>query len=153
MWHIYAPVCTCIYSKMYLSGRLTVTAFTASIDTNVVSFHDGSAIIWDKVITSSGYGYFSRYSGTFTCNKAGLYVFNWNLMSGATGQGCIGTISLNGRGLLDANSQENGSAWEMGSNSIILHLTNGDRVWIKASQCNFLYGYPKSSFSGWKLLN
>ena len=72
-------------------------------------------------------------------------------MSGSTGEECISTITHNGRKILAANAQENGSAWEIASNSIVLQLRKGDRIWIAASQCTFTYGYPRASCNGWKL--
>ena len=125
-------------------------AFTASISKSIASFGTGATIIWDSVITNEGNAY-NGYTGIFSCSEDGLYAFNWNLMSGSNGQECIGTITHNGRKILAANAQENGSAWEMASNSIVLQLRKGDRIWIAASQCTFTYGYPRASLNGWQL--
>ena len=43
------------------------------------------------------------------------------------------------------------SSVEMASNTVVLYLDAGDRVYIQTSSCDYIYGKPYSMFSGWKI--
>ncbi|KAK3104477.1 hypothetical protein FSP39_003066 [Pinctada imbricata] len=73
-------------------------------------------------------------------------------MSNSDSQRCYAYIYHNGNRLLLSQSiEENGGYYEAASNTILLTLTVGDRVWIQTGASTFCYGYPNTAFSGWKL--
>ena len=49
----------------------------------------------------------------------------------------------------DAGGRTGGN--DSASNSVVLPLSTGDTVWIKTSNCYYLYSNPYSSFSGFKI--
>ena len=58
-------------------------------------------------------------------------------------------VSENLAAYADMNGRSGGD--DRGSNSEILTLVIGDRVWIQTGHCDFLYEYPYTSFSGFKI--
>ncbi|KAK3105078.1 hypothetical protein FSP39_016832 [Pinctada imbricata] len=73
-------------------------------------------------------------------------------MSHSDSQSCYAYIYHNGNSLLLSNSHEaKGGSNEAASNTIVLSLIAGDRVWIKTDRGAYCYGYPLTGFSGWKI--
>ena len=107
-------------------------------------------VVYDKVITNIGSGY-NPQTGIFTCPTDGDYVFTWNTMSGGSGQNCYAFICRNGASSLETYSYEFRSANEVASNTVVFHLTMGDKIWIQTNGCDYFEGYPYTAFSGWKL--
>eukprot|EP00095_Tigriopus_kingsejongensis_P008044 snap_masked-scaffold201_size263271-processed-gene-1.3 protein:Tk08044 transcript:snap_masked-scaffold201_size263271-processed-gene-1.3-mRNA-1 annotation:"hypothetical protein DAPPUDRAFT_331010" len=127
-----------------------VVAFTAtrasrySLDTN-------AKVRFERTITDIGYGWDAN-SGEFKTYFPGVYVFTWSGVS---------PKFTNFRLTLMKNGYEVGQTWgeqtgyQSGSNTIILSLNSGDRVYLQVSE-GHLYE-PDSSdrgyttFSGYKL--
>ena len=120
----------------------------------VTRSHEGqltnAKVLYDKVLVNTGNAY-SPQTGEFTCPRGGVYVFTWSTMSRNTNEHCYAYIYRNGVASLMTFAYETSSNYEVASNTEIFHLNQGDRVWIQTTECDWLYGYPYTAFSGWKL--
>ena len=129
---------------------MTDVAFTVSVSISGTQWAN-EKILYDKIFTNMGQGY-SQQTGTFTCPKAGLYVFTWSTLSGNDNQDCVAYIYRNGQKSLMSHSDEGGGSWnEAASNTAVFNLSVGDQVWIETETCGWFNGYPFTAFSGWKL--
>ncbi|KAK3105265.1 hypothetical protein FSP39_021318 [Pinctada imbricata] len=73
-------------------------------------------------------------------------------MSGSDSQRCYAFIFHNGNQLSVSYSEEKNHGYaEVASNTILLTLNVGDRVWIETATGKYCYGYPYTAFSGWKI--
>ena len=86
---------------------------------------------------------------------AGTYVFMWQAMTKHSGNNFCGLFLIrNGARLHEAYADTNGmtnSGVDSSSNTAVLDLSKGDTVGIKTSLCYYLFGYPYTSFSGFKI--
>ena len=141
-----------MFSNLYfhITANLKNVAFTASASVNHGDWQN-TKVVYDKVITNIGSGY-SPQTGIFTCPSDGEYVFTWSMMSGSSSSyNCNAYIYRNGARSLETYSYESSSGYEVASNTVVFHLSMGDKVWIQTSDCDYFQGYPYTAFSGWKL--
>merc|ERR1711894_688087 len=93
----------------------------------------GQRVKYDTIYTNVGGGYDTN-TGTFTCPRAGLYVFQFHALS-----------------------HSNSNMWleqhyAAGGNSVILRLAKNDQVYVQATDASDLYGQPDEvygTFSGY----
>ena len=136
--------------NFWIAEMMEDIAFTVSL-TNGGTQWANKKIMYDKIITNVGHGY-SQQTGTFTCPKAGLYVFTWSTMSGSDSANCYADIYRNGEKSLRSYSWEyGGSGNEVASNTEVFHLSIGDQILIQTETCGYFHAYPLTAFSGWKL--
>nr|XP_022290582.1 uncharacterized protein LOC111102222 [Crassostrea virginica] len=128
-------------------------AFTATVTQDMTS-QSGQTLVFPHIITNVGGGY-NGNTGVFTAQRDGVYVFFCKI----TGRDNSGDIRfefiLNGsaktHNLVYGRSTH---PYRTSSNSIVLQLTHGDRVWIKMSEGGKHYNYGAGgdqSFSGYLL--
>ncbi|KAK3096451.1 hypothetical protein FSP39_000286 [Pinctada imbricata] len=135
---------------IYISEGNRTIAFTVSTSSGLQNYNH-KIIKYDKVFTNKGSAY-NTNTGIFTCPTTGTYVFTWSTMSSLDSQPCSAYIYHNGNRLLVAYSYEAGGSYhETASNTMVLTLTMGDRVWIQTETGTYCYGYPYTGFSGWKI--
>ena len=126
---------------------------------NLVAFsaHSGSnlnlasytTIKFEYETLNVGRGY-SASSGVFTCPVDGYYVFTWTLQT-KENHNLDSRIVKNGRGSdRYINMYAGSSAFAAESNTEIMHLVKGDRVYIEGR--GYFCGYIVSSFNGWKIV-
>ena len=109
-----------------------IVAFTAIVTQDMTS-QNGQTLVFPHIITNVGGGY-NGNTGVFTAPRDGVYVFFCKI----TGRDNSGEMRfefiLNGSAkthhLVYGRSAH---PYRTSSNSIVLQLTHGDRVWIKMS--------------------
>ncbi|XP_069128501.1 uncharacterized protein [Argopecten irradians] len=103
-------------------------AFYAILSQKLVDPGNNRAIAFQNIVTLVG-GAYSSNTGAFTCQKAGLYVFHWNVRV-LNADGWMYThIVRNGNVVGTAN----GFHGSTGSAAAVLQLSSGDEVWISVS--------------------
>nr|XP_022290583.1 complement C1q-like protein 4 [Crassostrea virginica] len=114
----------------------------------------GQTLVFPHIITNVGGGYNGR-TGVFTTPRDGVYVFFCKITIPANSDGMRFEFILNGSAkthhLVYGNST---NPYGTSSNSIVLKLTHGDRVWIKMWYGGKHYGYGAGgdqTFSGYLL--
>ncbi|XP_033749001.1 complement C1q-like protein 4 [Pecten maximus] len=130
-------------------------AFYAMIRYNIPHVSTHQTLHFDSVQTNDGNAY-NPGTGTFTCPETGTYMFHWSINQATPTHGLGGTIStsLLKNGMLTASLQTgDNNVPASSSNSAILHLRAGDRVYVQIAQASSdaYIGQTYSGFSGFKL--
>ncbi|XP_038047582.1 collagen alpha-1(X) chain-like [Patiria miniata] len=126
----------------------TIVAFSAVLTSH---FRGGSGadVVFSSATTNIGDGYDSQ-SGVFTCPVAGAYFVSVNLMSLGDDSGVYHHLKLNGQTVITLHDNQ-ARFHHQSSNSAIIILATGDRVWLEAGASGRgVYGDGRhfSSFSG-----
>ena len=113
---------------------LEQVAFTATV-TQMMTSQYGQTLVLPHIITNVGGGY-NGNTGVFTAPRDGVYVFFCKITGDINPSDLYFEFILNGSPKT-RNLVYGGSAhpYRTSSNSIVLQLTQGDRVWI-----NMVYG-------------
>ena len=145
--HLWRNVNLLHHSIPDLQNTVTFSAFA----TRSINIGFGYAtLIFDRVTINEGQGYSGR-TGVFTCPISGFYVFTWTLQTIAN-KSLNSYIVKNGGNKstrfcdIDAKTSSRASA----SNTEVMHLTKGDRVYIQGGGYLSSHDYV-SSFNGWKI--
>ena len=128
--------------------------FSAYFSSNLANHHH-KTVIYNTVQTNKGSGY-STATGIFTAPVVGTYVFMWHAMTTKSGSSNYCELYLYRNGVrlnfaAHADGHETAGGTDSGSNSALLTLSPGDTVFIKTGACYYLYSYPYTSFSGFKI--
>nr|XP_022290585.1 complement C1q-like protein 2 [Crassostrea virginica] len=95
--------------------------------------NSGQTLVFPHIITNVGGGY-NEHNGVFTAKQAGLYVFFCRITAADNGFDIWFDFILNGstktHNLVYGRST---NPYRTSSNSIVLQLRHGDRVWVKMS--------------------
>lgn len=124
-------------------------AFSASLTNHMTNLGNYQTVVFDLVFTNNGNVY-SPVTGVFTSPNNSTYYFAATVMS-HSGQYLETMISLNGKDLVYMYSKD--TSFEQGTNSVVLNLKEGDRVWVRhnANEGSNVYGGHWSSFSGFQI--
>ncbi|XP_060082702.1 uncharacterized protein LOC132561993 [Ylistrum balloti] len=134
-----------------VSDNGNTVAFSAVLSHDYKPIVDHMEMHFDNVVTNIG-GSYSGNTGTFTCSRAGVYVFLW-------------TVHVNPRFAyteLVKNAVVVGKAFSgdsqysgYGGSSVVLQLVEGDEVWVRVgahATLTYIYGNARSTmFSGFLL--
>ncbi|XP_052688454.1 uncharacterized protein LOC128167006 [Crassostrea angulata] len=128
----------------------SIIAFNAYISKHLTLHRNTPVnVVYDKLFFNYGNAY-NPHSGIFTAPSAGLYIFTWtSLVNGRTIFDAEIIVNGKRKGLGNCNNESN-PGFENCANTIPLVLNAGDRVNIRTTTANFLYG-EWSSFKGWKV--
>ncbi|XP_061193342.1 heavy metal-binding protein HIP-like isoform X1 [Saccostrea echinata] len=149
-----SSIATLETSLSYIStqvGNLSKSvAFTAGTTVTTTSWKSGT-LVFDKVINSVGGGY-NPHTGIFTAPVKGHYVFFVSIVNDGV-RSIYVDIVLNGSCKIQAMavSFNTNDRYETGTNLVILHLQQGDAVWVKHHRGTGYYTYsdaPVTTFSG-----
>ncbi|KAL4228034.1 Complement C1q tumor necrosis factor-related protein 6 [Mactra antiquata] len=124
-------------------------AFSVSLDNHATGLGNHQTIIFDNIFANDLGGY-SDMTGVFTAPLNGTYFFTASVMS-QSGKHLESEICLNGASLVYMYSFD--TYYEQGTNSVILVLKTGDRVWVRHTNTpgSTAYGGHWSTFSGFML--
>ncbi|XP_022088318.1 collagen alpha-1(X) chain-like [Acanthaster planci] len=106
----------------------SVVAFSA-YRTSGVAGNEGDAVIFDNIETNLGDGYSSQ-SGVFTCSVPGAYFLTISCLSFRVGVRLNVRLKKNGEVIFSLYDSHSGYHHQA-SNSAVLVLASGDRVWIE----------------------
>ncbi|XP_062619867.1 heavy metal-binding protein HIP-like [Saccostrea cucullata] len=126
--------------------------FTAGATTSNV--WSGSTLVFNRLIYSNGGGY-STYSGVFTSPVTGTFVFYVAVISDSNVDLYL-DIVLNGVSKVRTMSYSTSGShsYQTGTNLAILHLSVGDRVWVRRHNGGAYATHsdaPLVTFSGFRL--
>ena len=115
---------------------------------------DGQTLVFPRIITNVGGGY-NGNNGVFTAPRDGVYVFFCKITGRDNSGNMYFEFTLNGSAKTE-NLVYGRSAnpYRTSSNSIVLQLTHGDRVWINMHRGGKHYSISAGgdqSFSGYLL--
>ena len=128
-------------------------AFTAIVTQDMTSKNE-QTLVFPHIISNVGGGY-NGSSGVFTAPRDGVYVFFCKITGRVNPSYMYFEFILNGSAKT-RNLVLGGSAnpFRTSSNSIVLQLTHGDRVWVKMYQGGIHYSWGAGgdqTFSGYLL--
>ncbi|XP_061193476.1 uncharacterized protein LOC133201702 [Saccostrea echinata] len=124
-------------------------AFTAGVSSASSSWNSGT-LVFDRVVYSVGGGYDSR-TGVFTAPVSGHYVF-FHIVQAYNSQYIMTEIVLNSKPKVLAMLY--GETYDAGSNLAVMHLSIGDKVWVRRYRGSGYYtegNAPVTTFSGFKI--
>ncbi|XP_062603945.1 probable protein phosphatase DDB_G0282105 [Saccostrea cucullata] len=124
--------------------------FTAGVSSASSSWNSGT-LVFDRVMYSIGGGYDSS-TGVFTAPDSGHYVFFHNIQAYDT-KYVMTEIVLNGNPKVLA-LVASGGKYKAGPNLAVMHLSIGDRVWVRRYGGSSYYTEgkaPATTFSGFKI--
>uniref|UniRef100_A0A0B7A6S4 C1q domain-containing protein n=1 Tax=Arion vulgaris TaxID=1028688 RepID=A0A0B7A6S4_9EUPU len=127
-------------------------AFTAVIE-NKQTIPEGETLKYEKVLTNNGLGY-NKEDGVFTAPKKGVYVFSINALS-TEGEKFLINLYRNDNYIVSAYGTGVAAGFGAGSNTVVLAINKGDRIYVKAPREVFLSGSPDeiyASFTGFIIL-
>ncbi|XP_062591106.1 complement C1q subcomponent subunit B-like [Saccostrea cucullata] len=134
----YEKVCAAIQTdKENGSQGMTISAvgFSALLSKDA-TLGVKQIVKYDNVITNQGNGY-DKWTGIFTAPTAGLYVFSCTIM--AFDRSAIHIeIVQDGRLISTVNSDI--SPWNQGSETVVLTLKKGGKVWTRAQHVGKIHG-------------
>lgn len=109
----------------------TFVGFTAYLDHNVNHLGIDQSIVFNKILFNDG-GAYHNSSGMFTCPVTGVYMFFFEVGSGARHQ-IVAKLVVNGSNTVGgiADSEYHDSHEAQGSNMAILKLSAGTHVWVE----------------------
>ncbi|XP_069104513.1 myosin-4-like [Argopecten irradians] len=112
------------------SGNEGTVAFHVVLSHWYNQMLDLMEIHFDKVTTNIG-GSYSAHTGTFTCTRAGVYVFSWTVHVTT----CYAYTELVKNGAVvgyafSGNSQNS----ESGGNTVVIQLLQGDTVFVRVGE-------------------
>ncbi|XP_033761130.1 otolin-1-like [Pecten maximus] len=134
-----------------VSDNAGMVAFYAVLSHEIKPITSLMEIHFDKVTTNLG-GSYSGNTGTFTCTRAGVYVFSWTVHANPryVYTELIKNGAVTGKAF-SGDSQYSGS----GGGSLVLELHQGDEVWVRVHEYapgTYLFGnFGTTSFSGFLL--
>lgn len=91
---------------------------------------------YDNVITNQGNGY-DKWTGIFTAPRAGLYVFSCTVMAYDRRSMHIEIIQ---DGQLISTIHSDSSRWNQASETVVLALKKGNKVWTRARRVGQIHG-------------
>ena len=93
----------------------------------------GQTLVFPHIITNVGGGY-NKTNGVFTAPRAGVYVFFCRITAAINAGDLYFEFILNGSAkTTNLVYGRSANRYRISSNSIVLQLRHGDRVWIKMS--------------------
>lgn len=114
---------------MFTANNLSQVAFFVRLRNKITNHHQSTIIVFDDVQLNTGNAY-DPHIGTFTAPVDGIYKFDLVLSSDV--ENGHGEIMHNGVRVLDVYADKLNSMWYgRGSGSIIVRMTQGDKVWIQ----------------------
>nr|KAG5701225.1 hypothetical protein BaRGS_008601 [Batillaria attramentaria] len=128
----------------------THIAFHAEFSKDPVPLGPSAPIILDRVVTNVGSGY-DAGTGSFRAPTSGTYMFVVNYMGDLNTYMYVNLMVDND--VIDYSiSHGDGNTWDHVSESVVLHLAAGQRVWLKRgaeqSVTKSMRGHHWTTFSG-----
>ncbi|XP_033725748.1 uncharacterized protein LOC117315595 [Pecten maximus] len=131
-------------------------AFSAQMADHAQSLSSHQTVLFPHSILNEGAAY-DNLTGIFTCPEAGVYHFSVTIMAFSNEQ--VETELVVNANLLMRNYAGGNQRYNQGSNSVMVHLNVGDRVWVRIMRSpginnegsTRVYGSVWSTFSGFKL--
>ena len=146
LWLILNVLCTsCLHVARVTDYK---SAFTA---THPASGATSGTIKFNNFITNIG-GHYDTSAGQFTCKYPGIYVFSLHIYKHPAYDYAQCYIRMNKANVIFAHTNPHGNNYEYteSSNSVILHLKQGDKVDLgDCSSASYMWDW--TSFSGFLL--
>ncbi|XP_061168325.1 complement C1q-like protein 2 [Saccostrea echinata] len=130
---------------------MTISGLVSSVRDVNKQWEQHEKFIFPHVINNVGGGY-DADSGVFTVPQNGVYVLSCSLATHSNRM--IAKMVKNGNPLLGIASSASDGEVDTGNNLVVIHLQQGDRVWIQHHIGAFLWTMdeaPLSTFSGFIL--
>ncbi|KAK7506689.1 hypothetical protein BaRGS_00002164 [Batillaria attramentaria] len=135
--------------KTRLAKQETKVAFSARLSTHGQDVTGYQNIVFDAVDLNQG-GAYDKVTGMFTAPVNGLYEFSIHISTSPPGRMQVMIVRNGGEVAETEASGDDTKYMDRASNSVLLHMTTGQRVWVKraSGDATRLQGDYRSSFSG-----
>lgn len=136
-----------------MEAVMVKAAFSAAVTQTIRAPRSSDkVVIYDDVLTNIG-GYFDGDTGMFTAPADGAYVFMMNVHRAAVTKSPYVKLMKEGEMQVSVYDYGTSDAYDTASNSAILELAQGERVWLQLDQGNELNSNDNryTTFSGYML--
>lgn len=130
---------------MFFAGQLNPAVGFTAILTHDTYLGNKQAVKYDRIITNYGKGY-NKWSGHFTASVKGLYVFSCTVMAKVAYDISIDIVK-NGKSISTVYSNKH--TWDQASETLVLRLGKGDKVWTRYAGSGRLLNGQYTLFSGY----
>ncbi|XP_078690989.1 uncharacterized protein LOC144921652 [Branchiostoma floridae x Branchiostoma belcheri] len=144
----------------YLSGDQTLirsrlkVAFSAVRTESYGPFITDEPVPFDLILSNSG-GFYNNRTGVFRAPVDGHYLFHFHLMS--TNKAATTFVDLMKNHESQVGAAFYGPAYDMASNTAILHVLRGHEIWLRLRRHRAIYNPSKTgrytTFSGYLLFS
>ncbi|KAK7506695.1 hypothetical protein BaRGS_00002170 [Batillaria attramentaria] len=135
--------------KRRMAKQETQAAFNVRLGSGSQPFTGDETLVLRTVDLNSGQGY-DKNTGIFTAPASGLYLFSLHITH--TPPGSLQVIMVkNGNTLTEVEaSGDDPKYMDRASSTVLVHLRNGDKVWVKHfdGTSTTIQGYFRTSFTG-----
>lgn len=123
-------ICTLLvaFVSFEVEAESNAVAFSAGLSRNLQLSHT-EIVVYDRIYTNVGSGYDSN-TGKFRCPTSGVYVFQFHSVANQ-GKTIWTELWHNGYYICSMYGHTTGD-YATGGNSVVLRLTKGDEVYVKA---------------------
>ncbi|XP_060069120.1 complement C1q-like protein 4 [Ylistrum balloti] len=111
-----------------VTGNNSPVAFSVYLSHFMSNIAVNHKIPYDVITTNEGSAY-ENATSTFTCPRAGLYLFMWNVMTDTGGSASV-SLRINGVISRWSISGSSSSYYDNAGNQDLVRLEEGDKVWM-----------------------
>ncbi|XP_069094395.1 cerebellin-3 [Pleurodeles waltl] len=104
-------------------------------------------IFFDRMLVNIGYN-FDIEKSTFLAPWTGIYSFSFNVVKTYSRQSLQVSLMVNGWPVISAFAGDKDVTREAATNSALVHMEKGDKVYLKLERGNLMGGWKYSTFSG-----
>ena len=128
------------------------SAFSVGTSNTITASGDDIVIAFDHIFANVGED-FDLDIGKFICRLNGTYYFVFHVNKWSNARNCYIKLMKNGVTITAVYEDGGYDYYDAVSNSAILQLTQGDRVWLQLHANDEVYGgiAKMTTFSGWML--
>ena len=128
------------------------SAFSVGTSNTITAPTDDTVIAFDHVFTNIGRD-FDMDTGKFVCRINGTYYFILHVNKWTNTRNCYIKLMKNGEVITAVYEDAGYDYYDGVSNSVILSIVEGDRVWLQLHANDEVYGgiAKLTTFSGWML--
>lgn len=106
-------------------------AFSAYLSHNIAHLAPGHTLKCDQIIINDGNAY-SQYTGVFTVPQTGVYLLTFTLDAFYNNRYEGLKLVVNNRNIVDAIAEGNDNKHAMAGNTVMIGLSQGEKVWLEA---------------------
>ena len=132
-----------------MAGIIDNVGFTAEV-TEQRNYSVSELILFERALTNIG-DHYNAGQSVFICPVGGIYVIYVNIQATTDGPSMVVDIIVNDIRYTTASADDVASAFNTGSNMVVVTCLAGQQVWVESNQNSERIHTAASTFSGFLL--